>query len=424
MENTFGKLHIKKRSATEWLIWFVFFFPFLQAFLTEFLPIPDVIRFLCDACLIVLFVVLLINRNIILDKYVLPFVILTAVIFVYTLIVYLFNYQSVFYYIWGWRNNFRPFISFLAFALLIDYDDAFDWFNLLDKIYTVNFVIVLIQFLIGYRQDYLGGIFGVQKGCNGTLLFFLSIMIAKAFLEFMRNESRMGKSIFVLASSLFISALAELKIFFIIFVFVLIISSLMTSQSWRKVLLFLGSAIFVFGFSTVLTVLYNEFSGFLSIESLKEALFNPNYSTQEDIGRLTAIPMISNNFLTTLGERLFGLGLGNTDSSGIAIFQTPFHTMYSGNHYDFYSYAILYLETGMIGLIMYLLFFVISFFTSFKLYKSKTANELYCQVSMIISVLCCLFAVYNLTLRTEIAYVMFFVLALPIVSAGHREQAE
>ena len=283
---------------------------------------------------------------------------------------------------------------------------------MLDWLYVVNFFAVIVQFATGFRQDYLGGLFGVQKGCNGGLI------VSKSVLAFMRNEESTVKCLVFAFMGLFIAALAELKIFFIIFIAVVIMAAVMTKTSSKKMIFISLSAVMIIVFSSVLSLMYDEFTGFLSIDKLWEALLNPNYATKEDIGRFTAIPTISEYFLVSLPDKLFGMGLGNADTSSLSIFNTQFHDMYGSLHYAIFSYSFLYLETGITGLLIYVSFFVVSFVVSLKLYKSKKANESVCQLAMILSVICGIFMVYNTALRTEMAaYLMFFALALPLISS-------
>ena len=77
MDRTFGNIYIKKRTVAEWLATFVFFLPFAQAFLSEFLRLPDEIKFLADAALIVLlFKIFLISRSITITKQLFPFLVI------------------------------------------------------------------------------------------------------------------------------------------------------------------------------------------------------------------------------------------------------------------------------------------------------------------------------------------------------------
>lgn len=403
---------------------FIFFFPAAQAFLTELLPIPDAIKFLCDGFLVLLLLKLFSQRFTKIDNYSMPFVVVVALFFFITLVGYLFNYQSVFYYLWGLRNNIRMFVAFFAFAYLADWEDAKGWIKALDVLFVINFAVVILQYFSGYGQDYIGGIFGTSKGCNGSLLIFLCIVFAKTILSFMRGEEKMSKCIFVSVASLLVSTLSELKMFFILFILILFMASFMTAHSIKKTLFFAFGAVLVVLFSTLLTVLYKDFTDFLSFDSLIKALTDTGYATDEDIGRFTALPVISQRFLPGFFRKLFGLGLGNCDSSSLSIFNTPFFKSHQTVHYSYFSYAFLFLETGFVGLALYASFFVASFFVSRKLKKLEMADEFACQMSIILSVISLILLVYNSSLRMEIGFMLFFVLALPIISANEQRESD
>ena len=403
---------------------FIFFFPAAQAFLTELLPIPDAIKFLCDGFLVLLLLKLFSQRFTKIDNYSMPFVVIVGLFFFITLVGYLFNYQSVFYYLWGLRNNIRMFVAFFAFAYLADWEDAKGWIKALDVLFVINFAVVILQYFSGYGQDYIGGIFGTSKGCNGSLLIFLCIVFAKTILSFMRGEEKMSKCIFVSVASLLVSTLSELKMFFILFILILFMASFMTAHSIKKTLFFAFGAMLVVLFGTLLTVLYKDFTDFLSFDSLIKALTDTGYATDEDIGRFTALPVISQRFLPGFFRKLFGLGLGNCDSSSLSMFNTPFFESHQTVHYSYFSYAFLFLETGFVGLALYASFFVASFFVSRKLKKLEMADEFACQMSIILSVISLILLVYNSSLRMEIGFMLFFVLALPIISANEQRESD
>lgn len=403
---------------------FIFFFPAAQAFLTELLPIPDAIKFLCDGFLVLLLLKLFSQRSTKIDNYSMPFVVIVGLFFFITLVGYLFNYQSVFYYLWGLRNNIRMFVAFFAFAYLADWEDAKGWIKALDVLFVINFAVVILQYFSGYGQDYIGGIFGTSKGCNGSLLIFLCIVFAKTILSFMRGEEKMSKCIFVSVASLLVSTLSELKMFFILFILILFMASFMTAHSIKKTLFFAFGAVLVVLFGTLLTVLYKDFTDFLSFDSLIKALTDTGYATDEDIGRFTALPVISQRFLPGFFRKLFGLGLGNCDSSSLSMFNTPFFESHQTVHYSYFSYAFLFLETGFVGLALYASFFVASFFVSRKLKKLEMADEFACQMSIILSVISLILLVYNSSLRMEIGFMLFFVLALPIISANEQRESD
>ena len=410
-------LKIKKRSVSEWMLYFVFFYPFLQAALTEWIGVPDIIKFLIDACLIYLLIEMFFHPSIYINKSLMPFFALVVIFLFYTLITYFFNFQSPFYYLWGLRNNFRFYVAFFAFVLLVQWDDVKKWFNALEFLYVINFFVILVQFFGGKEQDFLGGIFGVQRGCNGSLVLFLTIIVGKSILEFMRGEGKAIKCFIIAASSLLISAMSELKFFFVIFIIILLLSALMTKQSLKKLLFLIFSAIAIGFFASILSAWYKSFDSFLSFENLLNALVNPNYATDEDIGRFTAIPVISENFLQGFWDKLFGMGLGNADESSLAIFHTPFYDSYHTFHYSYFSYAMMFLETGFWGLVLYISFFIMTTVSSVVVYRKGIGEPMFCQLTTICSIVCIILTFYNSSLRSESAYFMFLILALPFISA-------
>jgi hypothetical protein len=140
-----------------------------------------------------------------------------------------------------------------------------------------------------------------------------------------------------------------------------------------------------------------------------------NYSGSEDLGRLTAIPTISQRILTEIPEKLFGLGLGNCDTSAFAICNTPFFQRYSYLHYTWFTSACLFLELGFVGLSLNLLFFVLNFFNVRKMMHNGSASEELCQMSMIMSILCIILTFYNSCLRAEVGYIAYLTMALPYI---------
>lgn len=307
--------------------------------------------------------------------------------------------------------------------MFFEEDDLKNCFKIMDVLFWVNAVVSVFQFAVmGYEQDHLGGIFGVAKGCNAFTLIFFSVVISKSVLAFMSRNENPILCFAKCGVSLIVAAMAELKVYFIIFPFILIVSALITRFSFRKLSLMLVSAVMLILASIVITTIFKD-DDIISIEGLIETITATNYSTTEDLGRFFAIPTISRNILTKPWEKLFGLGLGNCDTSSFAICNTPFYISHSYLHYEWFSSAIMFLETGYVGLIIYLSFFVMCFVLARKRMKSGLSDELYCQISMIASLICIIMFFYNSALRTEAAYISFFALALPF-SGGEKQSQQ
>ena len=120
MINTNFQLRIRKQSQPYWLLTVVILLPMICGFLTEVLPLPTSIKYLIDVCLVALLVLISINlskRKIFIFKGSMLLFIGVIVFLILTFIVYITKYQSILYYAWGVRNNFRFYVAFFAFVL-------------------------------------------------------------------------------------------------------------------------------------------------------------------------------------------------------------------------------------------------------------------------------------------------------------------
>lgn len=422
LKNNIERLHIRKRTANEWMVFLVLMLPFVFSTLIEFLHFPDIIRFIIDGLLAVFVISFVLRKCLIVFKCYLPLLILVAVFFVYTLILYFANYQSVFYYIWGFRNNFRFYVAFFVYILFFSEEDSDNYLKLFDIIFWFNFVVCLIQyFVFGHDQDNLGGIFGVSQGCNAYINLFFCIVITKSFIDYLNKKEKLWVMLLKLSASLIIIALAELKFFYIEIIVIVCVAVLITDFTWRKLIIILFTIIGIGLGIIILTLVFPQFADYFVIDSMIDSLSSDKgYTNSGDINRLTALPTISKNILNEPHEKIFGLGLGNCDLSSIELLNSPFYNEYSYLNYNWFSISFLFLETGYIGLVLFVLFYIICFILSLKMYKSGSARKDFCQIAMIMSIICTLSVVYNAALRLEIAYIVYFTLALPFISAKRK----
>ena len=410
-----NRMYVEKKTLAKWFVYSVFVMQFFFALCVELLRLPGVIRYLADAALICVVILALSKQSVSFDRRLLPFLLVVGIFLTYVFVSYLFLYQSAAYLLWGTRNNFRFYVAFFAFAVYFTEDDAKRCLKILDGLFWINALVCVVQAHMGFQQDYLGGIFGVTKGCNGYLVVFLSVTISKSVLCYMNGEEGMISCFAKCTVALMISAVGELKVFFIMFAVLLILAMLLTSFSFRKVLVIGVGAILITVMAALLGSMFHYFDGFLSMENLSKTLLMENYASETDIGRFNAIEVISRRFLPETADQLFGMGMGNCDVSSIAAFNTPFYDIYVDTHYSIFSYAHMFLETGFVGLTLFILFFVMCFIVSLKQMKKKNSNRFFCQMGVIISALCLILMVYNSSLRTEAGYMIYFVLALPFI---------
>lgn len=415
--NTSGKLHIGGRTVPQYLTMFIFIMPFLLSFLTTFLGLPSILKYTIDVAWVFIVVIALCKSHITFNRQLYPMVLLVGAFALYTLVVYLFNYQSIIYYLWGFRNNFRFYVAFFAFAILFTEDDVDGCFKLLDVIFWIDVVVSLYQFFVlGLSWDYLGGIFGTDTGCNASTLIFFTIIVSRSVLQYMNHQENIFYCIAKCATALIVGAMAELKFFSIIFVLIMLMATLLTSFTWRKFAIIMIAGVLIVFSGSLLTAFFGE-SSQLSLEKIIEIVTKDNYSSQNDLSRFSAVSTISETILVEPYQKLFGLGLGNCDTSSFAICNTPFYLSHGYLHYTWFSSSFMFLETGYLGLTIYMSFFVLNLISAIKTLRRQDKNKLYSQMAIIMSIVCMILVFYNSSLRTETAYIAYFIMALPYVCA-------
>lgn len=413
--NSSMTIKIKKPKQSELLIDILLWVPVLNALLTELMGFPRGILYTCDVAWVCLLVLRMFQKRQS-SPALMRILIWVTIFLVYTAMIYSIQYQSVLFYLWGMRNTFRYYAVFGAVAYFWQEQHIQKFYQLLDKLFWINFVVSLIQFLfMGVDGDRLGGIFGTVTGVNGYTVLFLAISICKSCIFCFWGKESSATCTAKCAASILLAAMAELKFYFAAFVAILCMCAVVTRFSWRKLLLMLAAALSVMMGSVLLVQFFGGDQNWLSLKWLYSiSASDMGYTSSGDLNRLNAIPRINELWLRTDWQQLFGLGLGNCDASSVAFLNSPFYQTYSDLHYTWISYAMIYLETGWIGLIFYWGFFALIYFETRRIErKSQGMAKLYCQVGRIMAVMCVAISVYNSSLRMESGYMAYFVMAIP-----------
>lgn len=408
-------LCLQKRKCSCYLAGYILLLPLLFGFFIDFLGISGALRYSVDAAWCALVLLALKRGRLQFDRKLLPLALTAAVFFVYTLALLVFRYQSGVWYLWGVRNNFRFYIAFFSFAACFERRDAERCFRVMEWLFWINFGVSLVQFfLLGCRQDYLGGIFGMERGRNGayTLLFFC-LLLTRSMLAMLQGQEGVLCCFAKCGAAVLVAALAEMFGFFLFFGLAAVLAIVLTPPSRRKGLLMVALGLGLLLGSSLLLRLFGEGSA-LTVEVVRQRLFAEHYATHEDLGRLTAIPTLARTILTEPLEQLFGLGLGNCDTSTFALCNSEFYQQHADLHYTWFLSAFLFLETGYAGLGLYLLFFVVCLVGALQC-MGRGGDPLYCRMGVILSVLSMVLTFYNSALRAEGGYMLYFALALPFL---------
>lgn len=412
MMETTRLLYVEKKPMPYWLIIWIFALPMLWGFLFHLLALPDFVKYTADVAWMCLLFVMISGSHIRVEKKIVPLVLLVLGFFLYTLVLYLLNYQTLIYFLWGLRNNFRYYVFFFAVTMYLQERDADRMFKFLDLLFWINIPVTLWQYFVrGFAQDYLGGIFGTTVGVNASTILFFTIVLSRSLLRYMEREEPFWICGIKCATALFISALAELKFFFIFFVIILIMATLLTSFSFRKFLAFLVCALLVSVASSLLVNLFG-FEDFMSIEKVWQNATQAHYSSDKTVNRLSAIPTLANTVVPNWDDRVFGMGLGNCDTSSFEICNTPFFQTHGYLRYTYFSVAFLFLEVGYVGLLLYVAFFTVCAVLIWNRIRRGRCNPLHGRIALIMAVLAHILVVYNAVLRTEAGYLVFLILAI------------
>ena len=412
-------IKIRRRSQNKILIWILFVGAFLLAPVTQFLHLPNYSKYILDISWFLLLMTMLFKKKRCISREASFLKRVLIIFFILTVTVYLFNFQSIFYYLWSFRNNFRGYVIFMAAIYYFDQDDINDIFKFLNLMFYINTIIMFIQFgALGYKQDNLGGIFGVETGCNGYINIFFCIILVINYVAYFRKEIKLSTFIFKSCILLVLSGMAELKFFYIEFVILIVVGFFVVKGKIKKLLICVGGVlILVVGLNTIRSVFPNIEMGVS--ELVDYATSTKGYTSSGDLNRLFFFSQVDKLFLTSPLLRIFGLGLGNCDyATGISFLTSPFAAMYQERlHYGWMSSAFMYLEGGYTGLIFLFGFFVL--ICVFCYIRGKREIDLqskgYYSIGFLLGIVAIMNGLYNISLRIESCYIIYLLLAVPFI---------
>lgn len=326
--------------------------------------------------------------------------------------------------LWAVRNTFRFFAFLYACASLLERRDIRTFFNIFFVAQCLNLVLSLVQYAQGYGGDHNGGIFGTQVGCNGYTNVFFCLIFSYYALAYSDGREPLAKFLFIAASALIIAALAELKIYYIEAVVIVLFAFFCRAGRVRSFgMLAIGVVAFVVAlqvFSQVFPDAYRMLTDFDSLMSYSTD--NTGAVEGYNISRLNAFSDI-NEFIfhDDVALNLLGVGFGNAGYSSYSFLTSDFYLSYGYLNYFFFTHQNWFIETGYVGFGLLVALFLSLFFYCGKWAKRIPEDSFYfrlCQLVVLLTILCFW---YNQTLRVEAAYLTFLVLAIPFVIVASRK---
>lgn len=417
---------VLNRNTMKKLIYFQLIYVLCVNSVISMFGVPSSAMYLTDVVnLILLFYICYsrkIQRNIKLAKasYLIVELALLAVTLLFGIIINLVKPSLV---VWAIRNNFRFFAFFFVCLCILDSTDVEKMFSIMCRLQILNFVLSLYQFFaLGKSQDYLGGIFGINQGCNAYSNTFFCLLTSYAVCNYIYKKMNLKKTLAILFSCLILAALAELKVFFIEFALIIMLGVLFSNPNKKTISIMLISILMAgVGLKVFETVFPSAYQDLVNISRLVQ------YSTTEiwgyKISRIGAFQQINSIFFkNSVLLNLFGYGLGNCEYSAFDFFSSEFHRLYGGYHYRWFAHQHWFLEGGYLGFGLVILFFFMLWIWGARNKRKLDNHQEYGLFIQIFSILTIISLWYNNAIKVEIAYITMFALAAPLVFMREKMQ--
>lgn len=424
-----------REQIIKYALLFQVLFMLFALFLTTVCGMPDSVIHVLDIVTIVLFLLSIPEMIHIKEKNTRIIVLFILIFLGYTVVDFFMNGQSIFFYAWGLRNTFRFFAYFVICILEMRLLNISLIMKAFELFVYLNVFVCSWQFWIQHQPfDNICGLFGVGTKGSGYMNVLLVIVTAFIAVQFLQKRIPIWHFILALGSGVYISIISELKVYYFELAVIIIIALFLNIKSKIKlnkniIIAIVTCVIGMVLIATITVALNPEYwKGFFLPKGAWEQLTRKSgYSASGDLNRLTAIPDIFTNIFNRGAKSITGFGLGNCDYSNIKIFKTPFYNTYQGLNYVWIHIAFLFLELGFVGILFYIGFLSLVGKTALnnqvKGFKIKE-DELLNQVAFIVSICSVLFLFYNVCLRIEAAYMIFFVLALPYYYSNGKVEKE
>lgn len=410
---------LKQKPLGYWLSQILLAVPFVYMILVTELgfSFATIHRFTCIVSFILLVLVLKDRRRLLEHCPQVKWLVLSVgLFFLSTLAGQLRNFHPL-YYLSGLNNSIPYFAFFFACILYVPKESCNGLFRILDGLFWLNFVVSMYQLLVlGLKWDYLGGIFGVTIGCSSCSNNLLTLVVTISVVRYLNHQEKGWVCLLKCATSLLIAALAELKMFMLMFAAIVILGVLMTKFSRQKLYLLIGGAIGVFLAAQLLFFIFPGWRSFFTLDKIIQYSTNESgYMGIGDYNRLTAIPRVWTDFLNSGYLKVFGLGMGNCDYGFTDALTPAFYFDNYNLHYMLFTSCFILMETGLVGILLYMAFYPLVFLLAHYLERNGKANPVFCQISKIMVLYSLVLFLYDSSLRTEDTYLIFFSLVLPFL---------
>ena len=320
-------------------------------------------------------------------------------------------------YLWSFRNNFRLFVFFYCCCKILTPQDVKNLLEALLYFLYANIIVCMFEYFVKHIDyDFLGGLYGNGiRGGNGPLNSLLIVTIAYLIIEYINKNKSVWHLLFGVSGSLFVATVAELKFFYFEIMLLIVLICVFVTKNFRMaVFVSIITIVGIIGLYFYIK-LYPNRANFFTVGFVKQYSLKETYGTSSKMNRLNAISYINTYYFNgNLKKFLFGLGMGNGEmSSQFSFLTSSFYNKYGRIlRYDWFSQSFLFVEFGIVGLIVYTCSIISS---GLKSFKSREENS-YMQTAFISAIFIVLTIFYNQSLRIEsFCYTAAFLIAIPYI---------
>ncbi|MBU3180686.1 hypothetical protein [Clostridium psychrophilum] len=358
--------------------------------------------------------------------YPVKFVAISFIYILVALIVYEFNDYPIKAYLWGAREIITSLIFMWGCIKLLEKKDIIKLVKLFYIIFIFNFFMILYQyFRLGLIGDSASGIFGTTIGNNEFQVIFLLLATICTLTLYVNMKIKLKYCILCLSICLIISAISELKVYFLLLIFIIILQFILMKFNKKTVLIAMGSLILLLLFTQLLYKVHPGYLDLFSIQKLLSYSGGNGYTSKGDVNRLTGLHSVVRYINYRTSTLLFGIGLGNGQYilvKGYHInIMSRFYSEY-GNflHYTWFTQTLVFVETGVVGFLLYIARYIALFIEYIIMTKKNKRIRMYSTIGEMTVLISIFLIFYDSVMQTEIGiYFSYFLLSVPFVLQNH-----
>lgn len=321
-------------------------------------------------------------------------------------------------YVKGLLNFYRFFIFFFAVIKYLTYDDVEKIFNLLEKLFWLNMILCFFEyFVLGCKQDFLGGIFGISYGGNVGLNILLCFFSALYALRYLNKKVSLVQFMTIEVICILLATMAELKIYYIELVVIMLLAVVLVKPNRNTIKIILASVLILGVGLYALSIIFPRQLAILTNSDKLSKYAGGSYVTGS-LGRMTMFQELEGIFFQDYPlVRFFGFGIGTFDPTSSSYWAVKYNYLRAG----WFGNSYVLLNLGYVGLIAMYVFYINLAKKAFVGRKKYREDKLYMDFVIIMIVIIVVSMWYNSTIiSANVAYLLNLVIAIPIIVKKER----